>query len=82
MSRSTKRFLRRIITVLIWVFIARVILSWIPDLRENVVGQLIYKVTDIAVVPIQSIIPPMGGLDLSVLVIVIVLTFVRNRFLR
>ncbi|AWL12877.1 uncharacterized protein HMF8227_02425 [Saliniradius amylolyticus] len=68
--------LKEALSLAFWVLILRAILSWVSQGAspiEMVLGQL----TEPMLAPIRRIIPPMGGLDLSVLVAIIGLQFVQ-----
>jgi YggT family protein len=64
-----------IYTVLLLVY---AVVSWIPDLRR---GRWVYYLASLiepVLMPIRRIIPPLGGLDLAFLVLLLVLQlFVR-----
>ena len=78
--------LLRLIDVYIWVLIASAIFSWL--IAFNVVnyhnriialiGDLLYKSTEPLLRPIRNIIPAMGGLDLSPLILILLLWFVQK----
>jgi YggT family protein len=61
------------------VFVA-VILSWIPDARDSAFGRWIGSVTEPVFEKIRQVIPPLGGLDLSPMVLLIGLRLVRGLF--
>ena len=70
-----------LLTLVMFVFIARALISWFPigyDSPVRPVVDLLYRVTDPVLVPIRRVIPPIGGLDLSVLVVIIVIQVVRS----
>lgn len=50
------------------------ILSWIPDLRGNWVRYIAMLVEPV-LMPLRRIIPPLGGLDLSFLVLILALNY-------
>ncbi len=57
-----------------WVLIARFLLTWIPNVDySHPVVRFIHKATDAVVRPFRGLIPPLGGIDLSPLVIFLVL---------
>jgi YggT family protein len=70
------------ITIIIWVLVAYVIVSWIPALRNGRVGTILDTIMGPILAPVRMVIPPVGGLDLSVLVYFFGLRFVQRRFLR
>jgi YggT family protein len=55
-----------------------VIISWLPVDRRNVLVVTLYRLTEPALMPIRRVLPPMGGLDLSPMVLLIVLRFLRR----
>ena len=75
-----------IISIFIWLLIANAILSWL--VAFNVVntnnqfvasvGNFLYKITELPLRPIRKIIPTMGGLDISPVVLILLLIFLRN----
>ena len=77
-----KRAVSIVITIFCVILIAYVIVSWIPGLRNGPVGAILETVVGPVVSPIRKVIPPMGGLDLSVLVLYLILSFIQRRFLR
>ncbi|MCL4409115.1 MAG: YggT family protein [Gammaproteobacteria bacterium] len=64
------------LNLMFWILLIRAILSWFSQGRhpmEFVMAQL----TEPMLSPIRRIIPPIGGLDLSVLVLIIIVQFLR-----
>ncbi|MGC6472367.1 MAG: YggT family protein [Parvibaculales bacterium] len=76
----------QIIELYIWVVIASVIMSWlisfnVVNIRNRFVYNLshvINRLTEPAYRQVRQLIPPIGGLDLSPIVIIFALTFLRN----
>ncbi len=65
------RYALQILTVLI---IVRAVLSWVPTLDYgHPVIRLIVRITDPVLVPVRHVVPPIGGMDLSPLVAIILL---------
>ncbi|WP_100754386.1 YggT family protein [Vibrio salilacus] len=60
--------------LLFWVLLLRAILSWVSQGRSPV-EYVFHQLTEPMLAPIRRIIPAMGGFDLSVLVLFIVLQF-------
>lgn len=70
------QFLSIFITILTWAILIRVLLSWIPNLsRDNPLVQLLMQITDPVLEPGRRLIPPMGGMDFSPIVVILVLQF-------
>ena len=63
--------------VYILIMIVYAVLSWVPSLRgrwSDYVAMLVEPV----LIPVRRIIPPIGGLDLSFLVVIIVIQLVDS----
>ncbi|SJL84939.1 YggT family protein [Vibrio palustris] len=60
--------------LLFWVLILQAIMSWVSQGRSPI-EFVFHQLTEPMLAPIRRIIPAMGGLDLSVLVLFIVLQF-------
>lgn len=59
--------------VFFWAILAQVIISWVnPGMYNPMVG-LLRSLTEPLLAPARRIIPPMGGLDLSPIVVIILL---------
>lgn len=76
----------QIIEIFIWLLIVQAILSWLiafgiintSSNLVNLVGNFLYRVTEPLLKPIRSILPELGGVDVSPLILIIVLIFFRN----
>lgn len=64
----------------VWVFIGaiiiQVVLSWVAQGAYNPVIGIVYALTDPILSPARRLLPPVGGLDFSPLVVIIVLQLV------
>jgi YggT family protein len=79
-------FIAQIITLYMWVVIISVLLSWL--IAFNVINrhnQVVYmiadslqKLTEPALRPIRNALPDFGALDLSPIVLILGLAFIRN----
>jgi len=69
-----------VLTILTYAIIVRALLSWFRPDPRNVVVQLINKVTDPILRPLGRLIPPLGGLDITPVIAIILLQVVQ-RFL-
>lgn len=75
-------FLRFFIDILYWVFwiliLARVILSFTRTSPYHPLVRLVYELTEPVLAPIRRILPPMGGLDFSPLIALLLLDLLRR----
>ena len=79
-------FLVLVLDLYIWVIIASAILSWL--IAFNVVNtsnrfvftvtDMLYRVTEPALRPIRSILPNLGGIDISPVILILFLLFIRD----
>lgn len=72
-----------LISVLIWLIIIDVILSWVADPRSSFAVTL-RQITDPILAPIRRLVPPekLGGLDLSPLIAILLLQILRMLIFR
>jgi YggT family protein len=75
-----------VLNLYMWVLIASAILSWLVafnviNTRNRVVyaiGDFLYRITEPLLRPIRRILPNLGGIDLSPVVLILLLIFIRN----
>lgn len=53
-------------------------MSWVPSMRENVVGQFIGKIAEPYLAFFRKFIPPLGMIDFSPIVALIALSFISQ----
>ncbi|MBI4278357.1 MAG: YggT family protein [Armatimonadetes bacterium] len=65
------------------LLIIRVVLSWVPGINHyHPAVHLVFRLTSPILDPIRRALPPMGGLDLSPLVAILLLELVQNVLIR
>ncbi|AXV66160.1 MULTISPECIES: YggT family protein [Pseudoalteromonas] len=64
------------LNLLFWVLIIRALLSWVSQ-GYNPIEAVFHQLTEPMLRPIRKVIPPLGGLDLSILVLIIALQFLQ-----
>lgn len=57
-----------ILNIYSFVLFGRAILSWFDPTFSSSIGRIIYDVTEPVIAPIRQVIPPIAGLDLSIMV--------------
>ena len=75
-----------VINLYIWIVIGSAILSWlvafnVVNTNNRVVltiGDMLYRVTEPALRPIRSILPNLGGIDISPVILILILLFIRD----
>lgn len=73
---GTLSVLSQFLDLLFWIVLIRALLSWFAQ-GYNPMIALLQQLTEPFLAPIRRIIPPIGGLDLSVLVLIIAIQAVR-----
>ncbi|MBG3013402.1 MULTISPECIES: YggT family protein [Enterobacterales] len=58
--------------IIFWLIIIRAILSWVSQGR-NPIDHLLFQLTEPLMAPIRRVIPAMGGLDFSAMIVILVL---------
>ncbi len=74
----------------IWVIIASAIMSWLmafgvintsnPFVRS--VGEFLFRLTEPALAPLRRIIPPLGGIDITPIILYFILIFIQGLLTR
>jgi YggT family protein len=72
------RLLTLVLDLYFWALILIVILSWVAPGSRHPGAALLYQVTEPLLAPFRRLIPPVGGLDFSVMVVFLVLVVVRE----
>jgi YggT family protein len=71
-------FLGQLIDVYTIIVFIAVIVSWFQLPPENLVARVIRMLTEPVLAPIRKLIPPVGGLDFSPMILLILLRIVRG----
>ena len=74
------------ISIYIWLLIASVVLTWLVafnviNTRNRfvyTVGDFLHRITEPALRPLRSVLPNLGGIDISPVVLILLLYFVRD----
>lgn len=66
------------ISILLYAIILRAILSWIRPYNNGKIEIILEKITEPLLGPLRRILPPIGGLDLSPLIAIILLGLVKQ----
>jgi len=70
---ATGKLLEMTIYVLMFAVFARIIISWVNPQLYNPMTALLYSLTDFMMQPARRLIPPIGVLDLSPMVVFLIL---------
>ena len=75
-------FIRLLVTVLWFLLIARVVLSWTNPMGGGGMTAFIYQVTEPILAPIRRFLPPTSGVDWSPLIAMLLLGVVLRVIVR
>ena len=75
-----------VITIFIWLLIAQAVLSWLVAFgvvnRYNravaTIGDFLWRVTEPLLRPIRRVLPDLGGIDISPVILILLLWFLRD----
>lgn len=74
-----------IISLLLQLFVillvVRAVLSWVrpgPESPVRPIADFVHKATEPVLGPIRSVLPPMGGFDLSPLIVIVLISVIRG----
>ncbi|TBW68365.1 YggT family protein, partial [Staphylococcus capitis] len=70
---SIFNFILLLVQIYYWGMIIYFFTSWVPNIRESVVGRFLSSIYEPYLEPFRKIIPPLGMIDISSLVALFVL---------
>lgn len=71
-------FLNLLFTVLSFAIIARALISWLPIDPYHPIVQFLYQITEPILVPLRRVIPPLGMMDITPIVAIILLQVLQT----
>ena len=71
---------RVLLSYLFWAIILRIVLSWVSPDPRNPVTLVVAQLTEPVMAPARKLLPPMGGLDLSPILILLAIQLIRTFF--
>jgi YggT family protein len=88
--RSVLYILLIALDIYVWLLIASAILSWlvafnVVNTRNQFVamlGDFLYRITEPALRPIRSILPNLGGIDISPIVLILLIFLIKDVIVR
>ena len=74
------------LNILVWMVIVQAVMSWLVafgviNTRNRfvyLVGDFLYRITEPLLRPIRSVLPDLGGIDLSPVVLLLAIVFIQN----
>lgn len=71
-----------LLDIYIWIIIIRSLMSWVSPDPRNPIVQLLHSVTDPVMEPFRKVIPPLGPVDISPMVLIFLLYFLKMMLVR
>jgi YggT family protein len=79
-------FISYLLTLYIYILIAAAILSWLIAFNVvnprnqfvSMLGTFLYRVTEPVLRPIRNMLPNLGGIDISPLIVVLIIFFIQS----
>ena len=86
MTYAILQTLSFILSIVWWIFLITIIFSWLISFNVintrnqfvDTVWRSLNQITEPILRPIRRVIPPMGGLDLSPLIVFVIIFFLQN----
>ncbi len=75
---ATAYIINSILTIYMYIIIARAVISWVNPDPYNPIVKFIYHATEPVLYRVRRILPYMGGLDLSPVVVLFVIFFLQK----
>lgn len=75
---SLAEILNTILTIFMFILVARALFSWFDPTYQTPVGRFLFSITEPIVGPVRQVIPSTGVLDLSVMVTMFLIIILRQ----
>jgi YggT family protein len=82
MNAFLYQFVNILFTALTFAVFARVLLSWFPMNPDNPIVVILNEVTDPILRPLRRVVPPLGMLDLTPIVALVLLNIIQRLLLQ
>jgi len=67
-----------LLNIYMWIIIARALISWVNPDPYNPVVNFLYRATEPVLSRVRRIIPDLGGIDLSPLIVLLIIYFLKE----
>ncbi len=66
-----------LLNIYMWIIIARALISWVNPDPYNPIVSFLYRATEPVLSRVRRVIPYMGGIDLSPLIVIVIIYFLK-----
>jgi YggT family protein len=67
-----------LLTIYSFILFGRAIMSWFDPTFSSQIGRIVYDITEPVIAPIRQVVPPIAGLDLSIMVAIFLVAILRQ----
>lgn len=67
-----------LLNILSILLIARALFSWFDPMFNSSIGKLLFQITEPIIAPVRQVVPPLGMVDLSIMVTLFLLIILRE----
>ena len=79
-------FISYLLTLYVYVLIAAAVMSWLIAFNVvnprspvvHAVGEFLYRITEPLLRPIRNMLPGLGGIDISPVILILIIVFIQN----
>jgi YggT family protein len=79
-------FISYLLTLYIYLLVAMAVMSWLIAFNVvnsrnpivHTVGDVLYRVTEPLLRPIRNLLPNLGGIDISPVILILIILFIQN----
>ena len=72
------RLINIVLTLLVWLIIGRALISWFSPNPYNRLFQILFRVTAPILSPIRNVMPYLGGVDISPIIVLLAIEFFKS----
>ena len=70
--------LKIVLNIYMWIIVGRALISWVNPDPYNPIVKFLYRATEPLLSRVRRVLPVMGGLDLSPLLVLLAIVFLQN----
>ena len=67
-----------VLTLVMWLVIIRALITWVSPDPNNPIVQFLYSATEPILRPVQRMMPPMGGIDITPIIVIFAIIFLKS----
>jgi YggT family protein len=78
-------FISLLLTLYIYILVAAAVMSWLVAFNVvnprnqfvSMVGEFLYRITEPVLRPVRNVLPNLGGIDISPIIVIIIIWFIQ-----